>query len=397
MAKSKSLNTSKTETVAAVAATKTTEVTKPSPIGETVVTPMQELGVAGVKESGNINSKPRFIVESGAVINSKSGFKKKLLCDGLTFTAGHACAFSCKFCYVEAMIFKKIKRLQAISKERNLKFEEMCVEIGDAPAKARKYLTRNGKPRFDDVNDNRVIFASPLVDVAATMSQVNTTVEICTAILELTHWQIRLLSKSPLLVEVAKRIPVQYKNRVIYGLSTGTMDSDLAKAFEIGTGLVSKRLAALKWLQENGYRTYAMVCPILPQTDYDAFAQSVVKQIDIGKCEHVWAEIMNVRGDSLTATVQALRDAGRVDEADLLKKIANDKSAWEQSARQTFEALAQVIPGDKLRFLQYVNAKSQAWWTDRQEQGAVVLAKKRRKSKAAGKADNKALAVVAES
>ncbi|MEI8289777.1 MAG: hypothetical protein WCH99_09910 [Verrucomicrobiota bacterium] len=351
-------------------------------VAAVINTPDGELGVAGVKESGKINSKPRFLVQSGAVINAQSGFKKKLLCDGLTFTAGHACAFSCKFCYVEAMIFKKNKRLQAISQERGLAFEQMCVEIEDAPAKARKYLTRSGKPRYADENDNRVIFASPLVDVAATVSQVNTTVEICNAILELTHWQIRLLSKSPLLVEVAKRIPAQHKNRVIYGLSTGTMDSDLTKAFEIGTGLVSKRLAALKWLQENGYRTFGMICPILPQADYSAFAQSVAQNIDIAKCEHVWAESMNVRGDSLTATVQALRGAGRNAEADLLEKIATDKSAWEESARNTFEALAQVIPGDKLRFLQYVNAKSEAWWTARKDQGAVVLAKKPRKQEA---------------
>ena len=337
--------------------------------------------MAGVKEIGKINSKPRFTVQSGTVINGKSGFKKKLLCDGLTFTAGHACAFSCKYCYVEAMIFRKSKRLKALSQERGLAFEGMCVEIEDAPAKARKYLTRNGKPKFADPTDNRVIFASPLVDVAANMSQVQTTVEICNAILELTHWQIRLLSKSPLLLEVAKRIPEQYRNRVIYGLSTGTMDSNLTKSFEIGTGLVSKRLEALKWLQDNGYRTYAMICPILPQTDYDAFAQSVIQHIDIAKCEHVWAEVMNGRGDSLTATVQALRGAGRDAEAELLEKIATDKAAWEESARQTFEALAQVVPGDKLRFLQYVNAKSQAWWVARKEQGAVVLAKKPRKKK----------------
>lgn len=356
-----------------------------------------EAEITGVKECGQINSKPRFIVDSGAVINDHSGFKKKLLCDGLTFTAGHACAFSCKFCYVESMIFSKNKRLQAISQERNLKFKEMCVEIADAPAKARKYLTRNGSPRFADETDNRVIFASPLVDVAATMSQVNTTVDICTAILELTHWQIRLLSKSSLLLKVAESIPEQYKNRVIYGLSTGTMDSELTKAFECGTGLVSKRLAALKRLQDNDYRTYAMICPILPQTDYHAFAQSVVQHINIAKCEHVWAEIMNVRGESLTATMQALRDAGRNGEADLLERIANDKIAWEKSARQTFEALAQVIPGDKLRFLQYVNAKSQAWWDARIEQGAVVLAKKPRRSRTTVESDDNGLAGETES
>jgi hypothetical protein len=58
------------------------------------------------------------------------------------------------------------------------------------------------------------------------------------------------------------------------------------------------------------------------------------------------------------------------------------KRNQEESARQTFEALAQVIPGEKLRFLQYVNAKSEEWWAAHQEKGAVVLAKKPYKGKA---------------
>ena len=58
----------------------------------------------------------------------------------------------------------------------------------------------------------------------------------------------------------------------------------------MGTALVSKRLEALRWLQDHGYRTYAMVCPILPQTDYNAFAQEMIGAIDVANCEHVWAE-----------------------------------------------------------------------------------------------------------
>ena len=332
----------------------------PNTAGETITpfTPPDLAGL-GITECGTVNGKPRFLVDSEAIINLDSGFKHKGLCDGPTFTAGHACGFSCTFCYVESMIFLENKRLQAIANERGLKFEEMVVEIEDAATKVRRFLTtKDGKAKFTDAADNRIIYGSPLVDVAANLPQVNVTVAVCNAILELTHWQIRLLSKSSLLLEVAKQIPEKYKNRIIYGFSTGTFDSDLAALFEKGTGLVSKRLAALKWLQDNGYRTFGMVCPILPQADYKAFAKSVAANIDIANCEHVSAEVINGRGDSLQATVDALRNGRHDAEANLLAGITTDGKAWEESAQRTFEALAEVIPADKLRFLQYVSSKT---------------------------------------
>src|SRR5947208_2637146 len=52
--------------------------------------------------------------------------------------------------------------------------------------------------------------------------------------------------------------------RMIFGVSTGTFDDRLAAAFEEGTPLVSKRINSLHVLQDNGFRTYAMVCPSLP-------------------------------------------------------------------------------------------------------------------------------------
>jgi DNA repair photolyase len=228
------------------------------------------------------------------------------------------------------------------------------------------------------------------VDIAATMDQVRVTVEICTAILELTHWQIRLLSKSSFLRQVAEGIPVKYKDRVIYGLSTGTLDSDLAKSFEKGTALVSKRLATLKWLQENGYRTFGMVCPILPQTDYAAFAKNMAATIEVAKCEHVWAEVINVRGDSLTATASALRESGYKDSADLLERVMSDKQQWEQYAQATYQALAAVVPHNKLRFLQYVTKATKPWWVERESQGVVLLehaAPKKKKSEEAKAAE----------
>lgn len=65
-----------------------------------------------------------------------------------------------------------------------------------------------GRPKFRTLAggqpDRRVIYASPLVDVAGNLELVRETVEICRVILELTNWQIRLLSKSNLLPKIAE-------------------------------------------------------------------------------------------------------------------------------------------------------------------------------------------------
>jgi DNA repair photolyase len=325
-----------------------------------------------IDEAGTVAGKPRFLIHSDSVINTKSEFKEKRLCDGLTFTAGHACVFSCKFCYVESMLTKN-KRLNVILENKKLNFEDVVVEIADAPQMARESLLNRGKPEFNDPKDNRVIFASPLVDVAASMAHVQVTSEICREILELTHWQIRLLSKSSLLLHVAKAMPGKYKGRMIYGFSTGTLDSSLAKIYEVGTALVAKRLDALHWLQDNGYRTFGMVCPVLPQRDYDLFAAEVAEKLRVGQCEHVWAEVLNKRCDSLKATSLALREAGRLEEADRVDAVAADRSAWDDYARNVFLALGKVVPPEKFRFLQYVTKDTRGWWEQQTGHGAVVL------------------------
>ena len=242
----------------------------------------------------------------------------------------------------------------------------------------RKQLTyKDGRPKFLKPDDRRVIFSSPLVDVAANMDLVRETIEACQAILELTNWQIRLLSKSNLLPKVAEAL-TDGKDRVIYGVSTGTLDDALALAFEEGTPKVSKRIQSLHWLQDKGFRTFGMICPSLPLTtaaDYPAFARNCAEALRAEKCEHVWAEVINVRGESMLRTCAALRKAGFNDEADRLERVSGDKEAWEDYARRTFEAHAEVYQGEpgKLRFLQYVNKASRPYWEARVGDGAILL------------------------
>ena len=327
-----------------------------------------------------MNGKPVIRIPSKAVINFKSAFLEKLLCDGLTFSTGSACAYSCAFCYVPAMMARNPHWSAVIATNPNAKFEDVVMVRDKALETMRDQLTTRGKPRFPDPTDTRVIYSSPLVDVAANMDLVRETIEACKIILELTHWNIRLLSKSSFLPMVDDGIPEEHQHRMIYGVSTGTMNDGLSLSFERGTPKVSKRVESIRVLQDRGRRTFGMLCPSLPLPDgnYDDMAERMALQIRVEKCEHVWAEVINVRGESMTRTVQALRDSGYDDYADALVKVSRDRTEWEAYARATFEAHTRHIPAGKLRFLQYVNTAaippiSVPWWKARQEKGAVLL------------------------
>jgi DNA repair photolyase len=321
-----------------------------------------------MNERATMNKKPVYEVPAKSVINFESGFGHKLLCDGLTFSTGSACAYSCAFCYVPDLM-RKSPHLKGIQ-ERHEKV--VIRRRGAIAAMLAQLVDRFGRPKFKDPNDRRVIYSSPLVDIAANMDLVRETIEACNTILELTHWQVRLLSKSNLLPKIAEGIESKYHDRLIFGVSTGTLDDNLARSFEQGCPFPSKRIASLHWLQDHGFRTFGMICPSLPQKDYFKFAVEMHAAIRAEKCEHVWAEVINVRGDSMTRTVAGLRAGGFTFEADALERV-RDQTLWEQYARDTFYAHAEIYPPGKLRFLQYVNAKTRARWEKERSLGAILL------------------------
>lgn len=319
-----------------------------------------------------MNGKPVITIPVKTVINMESGFKPKLLCDGPTFSLGTACVYDCTFCYVPAMMLKS-PHLESIRKNGQ-HHEDVVIRRENALEILRRQLTDSkGRPKYHHPEDTRVIYASPLVDVAGNMELGRETAEACKIILELTCWQIRLLSKSNLLPKVAELIGdhAGAPQRIIYGVSTGTPNDGLAKAFEQGTPLVSKRIQSLHWLQDNGFRTYGMVCPSLPQYSYNQFSREMMAAIRADKCEHIWAEVINLRGRSFTRTVEALIAAGFNDEAERLTEVSSSKASWEEYARMTFYAHEKYAPQDKLRFLQYVTKETQSWWG--KQKGVVML------------------------
>jgi len=331
-----------------------------------------------------MNGKPVFTVPAKTIINFDSGFKPKLLCNGPTFTAGTSCPYSCSFCYVPSQMLKQTPWLEQHGVTG--KHEDVVIRRADAVEIARKQLESHSKA---DRMTKKVIYASPLTDVAANMELVRETVELCKVILELTNWDIRLLSKSNLLPKVAQAIQEADKGtyvcdceariwstRVIYGVSTGTLDDKIAAAFEGGTPKVSKRIESLHWLQDNGFRTFGMICPSLPTlapSTYKIWARQMFEAIRGDRCEHVWAEVINLRGESFTRTEKALQEAGYEALASVLRRVSTDKPAWEAYARATFEAHAPFYKPGQLRFLQYITNANLEYWTANVERGAVLL------------------------
>ena len=271
----------------------------------------------------------------------------------------------------------KLATIQAVKRSAALlgkRLEDVVIRKRRALQILRRQLTVD-KPWWVNLQQKKVVYTSPLVDAAANMVLVKETAAACRMIFELTNWDVRVLSKSSLLPRLAKLIPEKFKQRMIYGVSTGTFGDELCESFEKGTHPVSKRIESLHWLQDHGYRTFAMLCPLLPQVDSDQYVSHALEEVRIEYCEHVWAEVINLRGDSFTATCQALEDGGFSAEAARLRGVCGSDSgpAWELYARNAFEALARQVLPEKLRFLQYAKAKDAPWWIEREPKGAILL------------------------
>ena len=209
----------------------------------------------------NMRGKPVLYRDVKTVLTIGSEqFQEKLLCDGLVLNLGDACVFNCAFCYVPAAMTKLDKCIiDAHNREtgQQLSFSDVVIRRRHALEVLKAQLVNaDGSPVYSDPNDNRVVFSSTLVDVAANMELLRETAAACLLILMYTHWHIRLLSKSPLLKLLIQNemIPKEYHHRLILGFSIGTLDDKVAAAIELNTGRVSERIKALHWLQDQGIR-----------------------------------------------------------------------------------------------------------------------------------------------
>jgi DNA repair photolyase len=314
-----------------------------------------------------------FTVPSATILNIGSGFIHKDLCEAGTVSAGTACLFGCTYCSVGASMFRSPQT--RILRLLNIDHCDAVIRRLDPVATLRKQLTfRSGAPRYLDPNDRRVVIISPIVDPLASEELLIETLELILLVFKLTNWDVRILTKSMLVRKLAARIPAEYRLRMIYGLSIGILDDEVANAVEKLTSPPTLRLKAYHELQRQGLRTYSMRCPVFPQEDYRAYAERLAASVNWDADEHIWAEALNSRGDSNQRTITALRLRHFHVQADLLAEASSSHTAWEFCYnRLLFEALAAVCPPGKLRFLVYAGDQDRDYWLANRDRGAVIL------------------------
>ena len=176
--------------------------------------------------------------------------------------------------------------------------------------------------------------------------------------MESSNLQVRVLSKSILILEIAKALD-KFKDRIVYGLSTGTFRDEISACIEGNTSSIRERIEMVKVLQESGYRTYGMLCPILPSEM--PYLDKLVDAIEPGKCEHIWAEAINLRGKSLVRTRDKLKSCGLDGDAHSLEQVMGNKENWRNYSKELFlnvrAELEKRGASDKLRYLQYVTGE----------------------------------------
>jgi DNA repair photolyase len=334
---------------------------------------------------GMVGNKPVILMNSKTVLNTANiAFRERLFCDGLTLEIGDACAISSTFCYAPNPIQKQqIGRLTKFNRESglNLALDQVVIQRRNClKVLSSQLLHKDGSRIYDDPSDQRVVFAPTLVDVRGDMTMLRKTAAECSLILENTNWEIRVLSKSPVMKALVTHnlIPGEYQSRISLGFVIGTCDDKIAAIVEPGIDGVRRRIGALRELQDLGIRTFVVIGPSLPydtQEEYDEFSRRMCEKIRPDRCEHVWAEVIPPRGDWPKATVTALRSSGYEAEAKRLEEVSGqgESAAWDKHARMTFEAHKKHVPADKLHFLQFVDSSTASYWFNERVNGAVLL------------------------
>ena len=299
------------------------------------------------------------------------GFQKKELAD-LACNIGNICQFGCSFCYVPAIV-RKQKNVQEVLHEGYGWDEISHYRTKENVMKCVEKDLRKIRP-----DDKRTVIFCTTCDPCATEEHADITSSAILLIMKRSNLQVRVLSKSTLIFDIAKELD-EYRDRIVYGLSTGTVRPEISACIEGNASPIEERLETLNLLQEAGYRTFGMLCPILPSEM--PHLEKLVKAINPDRCEHVWAEAINVRGKSLEKTRDQLKQCGLDTDAQLLEDVMEDRDIWRGYSKDLYLMVRQELEkrgaSDKLRYLQYVIREPDDFKTFfKSQKGALLLGEK---------------------
>lgn len=178
------------------------------------------------------------------------------------------------------------------------------------------------------------------------------------AILAEPEWSVRILTKNVSVVNDFDLIE-RYRDRVLVGLSiTATTDkNDIIKVLEPNASSIIQRTLTLLDVASRGFRTYAMLCPLMPSiADDPKSIDRLIQFVTNMKVEEIFAEPINPRGPALKDCQEALELAGYEKEAKAFEKIRNRKN-WSRYVVNLVKNVQQSVRKhsdiSKLRFLLY--------------------------------------------
>ncbi len=237
------------------------------------------------------------------LVRESDGFVKKHLSD-FKIDLLALCEFGCRYCSSNTGNYLRINRprfadlTRAQLGERILPSEDPKLRFaceGDVSAQLDRELSARSKSWgtgktlvFSMLTDG---FSPWLVSEGFTRAALD-------LLVERTSFRIRVLTKNAV-VGHSEWIEyfLRHQPRFVVGLSTGSLDTEWARAVEIGTSSPRARLASLRALQDAGVTTYGMMCPIFPDVIAGRGLDELIDAIRPARTETIWAEPYNDRAN----------------------------------------------------------------------------------------------------
>ena len=280
-------------------------------------------------------------------INRSKEFEKKKLA---TFSCnpGIKCGHDCLYCSTGAMM-RMHKAFKTYGEDPFGHDFSICdPEAPERVAKDAKRIIKRG-----------LVQLSTIYDAWSPEAQKHQLGRRCLqAILSEPWWFVRILTKN---IAVAKDFDLleRYKDRVLIGLSiTATADkNDIVKILEPNASSIIQRTLILLDAASRGFRTYAMLCPLMPSiADAPKSIDRLIQFATNLKVEEIFAEPINPRGPGLRHCQEALELHGYEKEAKAFERIRNRKN-WSgyvvDLIKNVQKSVRKYSDISKLRFLLY--------------------------------------------
>jgi len=164
------------------------------------------------------------------------------------------------------------------------------------------------------------------------------------AILSQPGWTVRILTKNAAVTRDFDLIE-QYRDRVLVGLSVTATPSmgEVMSVLEPNASSIQARMAAMVDAKARGLRTYGMFCPLLPGiADSPDQVDLLVKFAADCGAEEMFVEPVNARGPGLRMCEAALRDHGRLAEANAVGRV-RERRQWSQYVRSLISSVQQSV------------------------------------------------------